>query len=72
MTLDQVIEVLGQPSSTMAGGDLLARFGSVSGSTQGVSSVAARAFYVWRRPEGQYKLVFQNGVLADVYAAPPN
>lgn len=70
MSLAEVEKLLGPPSSHLGGGALLGMFGSVSGSASAISSVSQRQFYVWRRPEGEWKLVFVGDKLTDVYSAP--
>ena len=70
MSLTEVERLLGPPSSSLGGGALLGMFGSVSGSASAISSVSQRQFYVWRRPEGEWKLVFVGDRLTDVHSTP--
>lgn len=70
MTMDEVCNILGPPSSQLGGGDLLGMFGSVSGSRSAISSASQRRYVVWRTPEGEYKLVFVGDQLVDIYSTP--
>ncbi len=58
MSLDEIIAVLGRPSSIIQGGSPLGRFGDVSGAPGALSSLSRNQYYVWRRPEGEWRLVF--------------
>ncbi|HUT34082.1 MAG TPA: hypothetical protein VNE39_11410 [Planctomycetota bacterium] len=70
MSVAQVEEVLGPHSGALAGGALLGLFGSVAGTAGAMSAAGRRKYYVWTRPEGEWKLIFEAGQLVDVYSAP--
>ena len=70
MSLYEVEELLGPPSSGRSGGDLLGMLGSVSGSSDAISSVSQRQYYVWRRPEGEWQLVFGGQKLVNIHSTP--
>ena len=70
MTLSEVQEILGPPSSQLGGGDLLGMFAQVSGSARAISSIGRKRYIVWRRPEGEYQLVFSGDTLDEVHSAP--
>lgn len=70
MKLSDVEGILGPPSSQLGGGSLLALVGSVSASPSATSSVSHRRYVVWRKQEGEYKLVFVGDELVDIYSTP--
>lgn len=71
MKLDEVIAILGPPSSQFGGDAVLGVFGNVSGSASAISSVSQRQYYVWRRPEGEWQLVFVGNKLDNIHSRPP-
>ena len=70
MTLDAVKEILGPPSSQLGGGDVLGMFANVSGSARAISSMSQKRYVVWRRPEGEYQLVFVGDTLESLHSVP--
>jgi len=70
MSLDEVIDVLGEPSAHLGGGALLGLFGSVSGSASAISSISQKEYYTWRRPEGEWRLIFVGEKLVEVNSTP--
>jgi len=65
-SLWEVTKILGEPTKTFQM-NLENLPGYVSFSSQ---SAAQRQYYVWIRPEGDWQLVFVNGILKDVYQTP--
>jgi hypothetical protein len=70
MTREDVTSVLGQPTSALGGGAMLGMFGSATGSANAISSLSQKTYCVWRRPEGEWKLVFAGDRLTDIYQTP--
>ena len=70
MSMHEVEAILGPPSSQMGGGDLLGMFGKVSGSARAISSISQKRYVVWRRPEGEYQLVFVGDTLESIHSVP--
>ncbi len=62
MSLDEIIGLLGQPTSSAGGDDIMPGFGS--------GRLSGRAWYTWKRPEGTYTLTIQDGRLANIQNAP--
>jgi hypothetical protein len=70
MTLAEAEAILGPPSSQMGGGDILGMFANVSGSARAISSMSRKRYIVWRRPEGEYQLVFVGNTLGSLHSTP--
>jgi hypothetical protein len=68
MPLDDIIALLGRPTSSAGGGDLLRGAARVVGAPP--ASLSGRAWYTWKRPEGTYTLTIQDGRLANIQSAP--
>jgi hypothetical protein len=68
MPLSEIVQLLGQPTSSAGGEDLLAGAGKVFGSPP--AYLSGRAWYTWKRPEGTYTLTIQDGKLANIQSAP--
>lgn len=62
--------LLGQSTSRFGGSDVLGQFGSVSGSAGRISNLSARQYRVWQRPDGEWKLVFVDDALVNIYETP--
>jgi len=76
MSFDEVCSVLGQPIGTNPGSAVLGGKGQVIGATTrgGLADIRSRLYHTkyasWRRPEGQYDLVFEYEKLARISRAP--
>lgn len=70
MSLKEVIRLLGEPSQSMSGADVLKMYGQVSGSSRAISSVCQSGYFFWSRPEGEYQLVVKDGKVVEVYGSP--
>ena len=70
MKMSEVEGILGPPSNQLKGGTLVGMFGSVAGPANAISSISQRRYVVWRKPEGEYKLVFVGDELVDIYSTP--
>lgn len=70
MKMSEVKKMLGSPSSQLGGDSLFGMFGKVSGSAHAISSVSQRRYVIWRKPEGEYKLVFIGNKLTDIHSTP--
>ncbi len=72
MSLNEIINVLGPPTGSMGGSDVLNQAGN-EGSNFSASienMIGAKTFMNWDRPEGTYRLVIENGRLSQIYSAP--
>ena len=69
MPLGKIVELLGPPSGSMGGADVVNKIRNMGAS---ISPLAMRGktFMEWDRPEGLYKLVIEDGILARIYSAP--
>jgi hypothetical protein len=74
MRIYEVENLLGSPSDQTSGANALRTlFGpgtSVGGSARAISSFSQQRFVVWRRPEGEYRLVFEGDTLIEIHSAP--
>jgi HEAT repeat protein len=70
MSYGAVVAVLGSPSETIGGSDVLGAFGKVGGSAHGMARITGMTFFEWRRKEGTYRATFTNGVLTELNAWP--
>ncbi len=72
MPLNKIIELLGPPSRSIGGTDVVSMTknigASISSSATGM--MGGKIFMEWDRPEGLYKLVIEDGKLARIYSAP--
>ena len=72
MTLSEVKKVLGTPTSSM-GGDQVVSMTQNAGVNVPPSIgglMGGKTFAEWDRPEGRYKLVLENGKLSNIYSVP--
>jgi len=74
MKMDEVQMLLGPPSAQNTGADAMRTlFGhgtSIGGSTESISSFNRQVFVIWRKPEGEYGLVFEGDRLVQIYRVP--
>jgi len=74
MHMREVEKLLGPPSAQTTGADALGSlFGastSIGGSARSLSSFTQQRFAVWRRPEGEYRLVFEGDRLVQIHKIP--
>lgn len=71
MDFDAVVKILGQPTSTTKGAELIGGEGTAIASSEAQSRLFHTEFCQWSRPEGRYELTFEFGRLARAYRAPP-
>jgi hypothetical protein len=76
MPLAEIIEILGPPSGSIGGTDVIRNTlkagATIHSSTTAMNMMTQKTFMEWNRPEGRYRLVIENGLLARVYSAPEN
>jgi len=74
MSMAEVVRLLGSPSDHTTGAKAMATlFGpgtSVGGSFDALSSFSQQRFVVWRRREGEYRLVFIGDRLVEIHGTP--
>ena len=77
MTMEEVTAILGEPAAGTSYSEYLekmARRGAsvvrVGGSSEAAKQREADRFYIWRRSEGDYSLVFRGGRLLKIQSAP--
>src|ERR1039458_1786656 len=64
MNYDEVVSILGQPTATNSGAEILGVKARIVASNQTRSQLSNTKYCVWRRPEGEYRLIFSFGCLA--------
>jgi hypothetical protein len=70
MKMNEVEQILGPPWGQLGGGDILGMFGGVSGSARAISSMSQKRYVVWRKPDGEYRLVFVGDELVEICSTP--
>ncbi len=70
MAIEEVVDLLGQPTARMDGDRFLGKFEVVAVSKEGLSSIKKMEFCLWKRPEGDYNLAFLAGKLTKIHSVP--
>lgn len=70
MSLNEVENILGPHSSQTTAGEVMGMFANVAGFANSNSSLSNKKYITWRRPEGNYELVFSGDVLVNLYSVP--
>ena len=77
MTIEEVTAILGEPAAGTSYAEFLekmakrgARVVRVGGSSEAAKQREADRFYIWRRSDGDYSLVFRGGRLLKIHSAP--
>jgi hypothetical protein len=74
MSLEDVKLLLGEPAAHIGRDEFLSKFRSAVIFTDDINESKSRAkeeeWYLWRRPEGDYKLTFRKQILTEINAAP--
>jgi hypothetical protein len=70
MPISKIIELLGEPGAKSSGGELLGAFRQVSGSSSALSNLARKEYWMWKRPEGEYQLIIEDGKLSQIHSTP--
>ena len=63
MSYNEVLRILGKPTTVTDGSKILGGSGQVIASRKSVDLINAKKFYSWERPEGIYRLTFTNGIV---------
>jgi HEAT repeat protein len=64
------LSILGPPSQTIGGGEVMGGFGKVAASARSMSAIGGMVFVEWKREEGSYRATFTDGVLTELDAWP--
>lgn len=71
MTLPEIIALLGEPTSSASGAELLGLLDRNDVMTDmSPEKVKGRRWYTWKRPEGTYTLTFQDGKMVNIQNQP--
>lgn len=72
MSLDEIVDILGPPTVSMGGGEVVNMTQNVGASGSGslVNMMGGKTFTEWDKPEGIYKLVIENNRLARIFSVP--
>lgn len=65
-----VMAILGPPTQTIGGADVMNGFGKVGGAARGAAMTSGMVFVEWKRKEGSYRATFMNGALTELNAWP--
>lgn len=70
MSYETVVAALGQPTAVNKGSEMIGGIGPVTASTESIAHMFHTLFALWRRPEGEYRLIFEYDRLARIDHAP--
>ena len=70
MSYDEAVAILGEPAARQGGNAMLGGYGKVTGSPKAIAAIGQQELCIWRREEGEYDLIFQNGKLVNIYSVP--
>ena len=63
MSYNEVVRILGKPTTVTDGSKILGGSGKVIASRKSVDLINAKKFYSWERPEGIYRLTLTDGIV---------
>lgn len=70
MSIEAAVGILGEPSARVDAGAMLGMYRKVSVSAEAKAALGKKELCLWRRPEGEYNLVFEDGKLAQIHSVP--
>ncbi len=70
MTMKELVDILGNPSGTNPGSEMLGPNVIFGGSQHELESLKRTLYAVWHRPEGVYMLVLLDNRLKEIHSAP--
>jgi hypothetical protein len=72
MTYDEVVRLLGEPSGVNPGTEMLETGprGVVVASEKTRAQLSSTKYCMWKRPEGRYLLIIEDGKLVKIYEKP--
>lgn len=66
MSIDEIIQLLGEPTNSNEGSNILKGRGTIIASKSTISRLNRTLYCFWDRPEAEYYLKLVDGKLADV------